>query len=633
MPPCKIETGGYMKISRFASLAAALSLMTMISASALGVNEEEIRVTGDVGTIQFENYSGPHSVIETADAITEIGRGLGRQVSKDVNSAGSFNLNGKYAIIHAIDPNETEKFDADILIINPNATVDHIRNLRRIIAGYLSAAYGYNNSDATTIATFVTVYNAVYRQKLDIFQDRYKDVVTKNLTKEKCGLSTKWNEWPGNTQIVIPLYDLNGGLSTVDTSVISDRNVVDNMREENDKGIDVRQDMVDIKEREAEQAADKAAEAAEAADKEKEKLAEQQKAQQEAEQQANATQKAADKADSSAQKASDKADRAQQNADRAQQNADNAQQKAADAQKKADANPDDAAAQAAAKKAEEDAKKAEADAKKAEEDAKKAEQDALAAQKAAEAAQAEADAAQQKAQAEAEATAAQQEKTDAAEAEVQEHQDFADQKESEAQQERTEIAKDKQALLEEALAMDEGNAIIGLKVVNETKDLSQMVKVSMADGSTLKVSPVNVVHERTILAVANPEIEDLKESSVQTSSVYYVAICGDGSASSNNAVKLCLLDSMNMEIQKESNETVANDSVLVTDGNGAYYCVIQDGSNYVVAKYNKSLQLQVKSPVAVESNTPIVISEKGIVVVAASGNIVLLDSKNLNNDF
>ena len=183
-----------MKLSRFMAAFAALSLTAMFSAAALGVDENEIRVTGDVGTIQFENYTGPHTVIETADAITEIGRGLGRQVSRSVTKEGSFNLNGKYSIIHAIDENEKGKFDADILILNPNASVDHIKNLRRIIAGYLQAAYGYNSSDATTIATFVTVYNAVYRQKLDVFQDRYKTVVTKNLTKEKCGLSTKWNE-------------------------------------------------------------------------------------------------------------------------------------------------------------------------------------------------------------------------------------------------------------------------------------------------------------------------------------------------------------------------------------------------------------------------------------------------------
>ena len=622
-----------MNIRRFMVAAAALSLTAMLSAAALGVDEDEIRVTGDVGTIQFENYTGPHTVIETVEAITEIGRGLGRQVSRSVTKEASFNLNGKYSIIHAIDENEQGKFDADILILNPNASVDHIRNLRRIIAGYLSAAYGYNSNDAMTIATFVTVYNAVYRQKLDIFQDRYKTVVTKNLTKEKCGLSTKWNEWPGKTQIVIPLNDVKGGISTVDTSVISDRNVVDNMREENDKGVDVRQEMVDIKEREAEQAAEKAEQAAEAADREKQKLAEQQKAQQQAQQKASDAQKAADKADSAAQTAQNKADSAQQKADSAKDKADNAKQKASEAQKKASENPDDAAAQAAAKKAQDEAKKAQDEAKKAQDDAKKAEQDKKKAEQDALAAQKAADEAAKKAQDEAAAAAAQKEKADAAEAIVKEHQDFADKKEAEAQSERTEIAKDKQALLEEALAVDEGNSIIGLKVVNEAKDLSQMVKVSMADGSTLKLSPVNVVHERTILAVANPEVDDQKGSSVQTSSIYYVAICGDGTASTNNAVKLCLLDSMNMEIQKESNEMVANDSVLVTDGNGSYYCVIKDGNNTVVAKYNKSLQLQVKSPVAVESNTPIVLSEKGVVVVAASGNIVLLDSRNLDSTF
>ncbi len=608
-----------MKFTRFMAAFAALSLTTMLSAAALGVDENEIRVTGDVGTIQFENYTGPHTVIETADAITEIGRGLGRQVSRSVTKEGTFNPNGKYSIIHAIDENEKGKFDADILILSPNASVDHIKNLRRIIAGYLQAAYGYNSSDATTIATFVTVYNAVYRQKLDVFQDRYKTVVTKHLTKEKCGLSTKWSEWPGKTQIVIPLNDVKGGLSTVDTSVISDRNVVDKMREENDKGIDVRQDMVDIKEREAELAADKAAEAQEKADKERQKLAEQQKAEQQAQKDANNAQKNADKADSDA-------DAAKKKADEAKKKAEEAQKKADEAKKNANTNPDDEAAQAAAKKAAEDAKKAE-------EAKKKAEQDAIAAQKAADEAQKKADEAAKKAQEEADATAAQQDKVSDAEAEVKENQDFADKKESEAQTERTEIAKDKQALLEDALAVDEGNSIIGLKVVNETKDLSQMVKVSMADGSTLKVSPVNVVHERTIFPVSSPVIEDAKESSVQTNSIYYIAICGDGSASSNNAVKLCLLDSMNMEIQKESNEMVSNDSVLVHDGNGGYYCVIKDGSSYVVAKYNKSLQLQVKSPVAVESNTPIVISDRGVVVVEASGSIVLLDSKNLDSSF
>ncbi|MBQ6566877.1 MAG: hypothetical protein IJL80_07455, partial [Treponema sp.] len=283
-----------MKLTRFMAAFAALSLTAMFSAAALGVDENEIRVTGDVGTIQFENYTGPHTVIETADAITEIGRGLGRQVSRSVSREGTFNPNGKYSIIHAVDENETGKFDADILILGANAGVDHIRNLRRIIAGYLSSAYGYSSRDADTIATFVTVYNAVYRNKLEIFQDRYKKVVTKNLTREKCGLSTKWSDWPGNTQIVIPLRDLNGGLSTVDTSVISDRNVVDNMREKDDKGVDARQNMVDIKEREAEEAADKAAAAQEQADKEKQKLAEQEKAKREAEQAADKASKDAD---------------------------------------------------------------------------------------------------------------------------------------------------------------------------------------------------------------------------------------------------------------------------------------------------------------------------------------------------
>ena len=83
--------------------------------------------------------------------------------------------------------------------------MDHIDNLRRIIAAYLESAYGYSRQDSQTLAVFVTVYNAVYRGKLDVFKQKYKTVVTKNLTANKAGLALNYAEWPGKTQIVIPL--------------------------------------------------------------------------------------------------------------------------------------------------------------------------------------------------------------------------------------------------------------------------------------------------------------------------------------------------------------------------------------------------------------------------------------------
>ena len=609
-----------MKINKIAVAFLSLCMFGLGAAAAIEVNEPELRSVGR--TVEFTNYTGPHSVIETADAITEIGRGLGRQVARNVNTSGTFGLNGKYAVIHAVDPSTKEKLDADIILINPNATVDHIRNLRRIIAGYLTAAYGYSNADATTVATFVTVYNAVYRGNLDVYKSKYKDVVTRNLNAANCGLSTTWSEWPGKSQIVIPLYDLNGGLSTVDTSVISDKNVVDNLRDQDDMGIDDRKKLVDIKEREAEDASEKAEAAAKAAEAERQKLAQQQ-------QDANKAQQDANKAQQDANKAQQDANKAQQDADKAQQDAEKARQDALKAQQDARNNPDDAAKQQAAQKAQQDAAKAQQDADKAQQDADKAKQDANKAQQDAAKAQSLADSEKAKAD-------EQQKKTDEADKKAAAQQEFADQKQEEAQRERTEIAKDQQRLLQDALAVSESNTVIGLKVVDSAKDLSQMIKVNVETGATVRVSPVSLIHRRIILPVANPAVDsgsatrNIKES-VQTEAmandIYYMAICGENA--NQGAVRLCLLDSDRMEIQKESNELVAEDSVLVNDGS-SYYCVIQDGNKWVVGKYDKSLNLQLKSTVAVEQNTPITVSPRAIVVTDSTGTIILLNPKDLS---
>ena len=638
-----------MKLKKIAAAVFSLALIAVSTASSLEVDEEEIRRTGDVGTIQFENYTGPHSVVETADAITEIGRGLGRQAKTNLAASGTYGLYGKYTVIHAVDPKTKDKFDADILVINPNATVDHIRNLRRIIAGYLSAAYGYNASDASTLATFVTVYNAVYRGKMDVFRDRYKDVVTKNLTQEKCGLSTKWSEWPGKTQIVIPLYDINGGLSTIDTSAISDKNVIDSMREKDDRGVDERKNLVDIKEREAEDAAEKAQESAKAAAKDADKLKEQQKQQNATDKNAQDAKNAADKAKQDTQNAKNAADKAKQDAqdaknaaDKAKQDAQNAKNAADKAKQDAQKNPDDKAKQQEALKKEQEAKAAQEAAAKKEQEAKaaqeakaKKEQEAKAAQEEAARKQKEAEEAERKRAEEQKKTEELKKIADDSAKKAAEEQAFANKKEAEAQQERTEIAKDIQALLDDSLTIAETNTVIGLKVVDEAKDLSQMVKISVTDGSIVRLSPVTVVHRRVIMPVSGQELSELSigsKTAITGDNTFYMAICGDKNASSNSAVKLCLLDSGNMEIQKETVEIVADNSVLVSDGTN-YYCVIQDGTKWVVGKYNKALTLLVKSPVEVEANTPITVSPKGVVVTASNGKLVLLDLNTLDKKF
>lgn len=543
-----------MKISKWL-VTGALSLTVIAAAAALTVNIDEIRSTsGEV--ISFDNYSGPHALIETADAITEIGRNLGRQVAKNVNDSATYGRGAKYSVIHAVDSSESQKLDADIFILNGTASVDHITNLRRILIGYLTTAYGYEKSDASTIATFITVYNAVYRQNLAVFKAKYKDAVVRNLTEDKCGLSTKWSEWPGNTQIVIPLYDVNGGLSTVDTSIISDSNVINSMREEDNRGVDERQNMVDIKEREASNFADQAQKAASDAAELNRQL-EQQKA-------------VSDKANEDAKKA---------------------QQTAQQAKAASDANPENEALKQRA-----------------------------------EISQAAANQAKEKADAEKQKTDEQKQAVQQAEQQAAKAQSSSDKKLSEAKKERTEIAKDQQKTLEQALADGYNrNAVVGLKLVDDDKLLTGLVKIDSTTGEILDESPVTVIRGRTII----PVMEDSNDGDEAGNITSYVAICGDNNAS-NRAVKLCLLDALTLELMAEGNEIVAEDSVLVKYGDD-FYCVIQNGNGWSVAKYDSSLKLLLKSPVSVRPDTPITVTSKGIVVTTASNQVALLNLKDLSS--
>jgi hypothetical protein len=154
---------------------------------------------------------------------------------------------------------EGTKLDADILGLAADAAVDHIRNLRLIIQGYLEGAYAYSEQDAALLAEYITIYNAVFRGNWNFFTSRYKTLVIDNLSPERAGLSTRYDEWPGRSLIVIPLQTAAAGsLSAIDTSTLTEQGVTEELRKDEDRGLPQRRDMVELKEREAEEAEQRA---------------------------------------------------------------------------------------------------------------------------------------------------------------------------------------------------------------------------------------------------------------------------------------------------------------------------------------------------------------------------------------
>ena len=244
-------------------------ILTMVAAAGHAqVNQEELQQ--NLPNVIFLNYEGPHARVDTREQIRQIGVVLGRQiaagetdmasllsgVAAERRRTHSYNLRtgvlNRYFVIHCIGGYEEGKLDADIFGIGVDAAVDHIRNLRVIIQGYLQRTYNYNERDAALLAHYITVYNAVYRGNWDYMTGRFKSIVIENLIRERAGLSIRYDEWPGRTMMLIPLGP--GGLSAVDTVAITDKQVIEEMRKDDDRGVPLRQQMVDLLEREAEQA-------------------------------------------------------------------------------------------------------------------------------------------------------------------------------------------------------------------------------------------------------------------------------------------------------------------------------------------------------------------------------------------
>jgi len=242
-------------MKRLSCIVYILFLLSALSLAALEVDRDELG-TVDAGSVEFLNYEGPHTVINTRNEIISIGRILGARLGGEF---GTFRYHEKYSVIHAVGPEDEAGIPADIFIIEKEAGVDHIRNLRRIVAGYLSAAYDYDFETAVLIAEFTTIYNAVYRRDMDMVSSKYSATVLANLEPEKMGISTRYDQWPGNTMMLIPLTGGPGRRGIVSSEEISSDEVIERLREEDDRGIEQRKGMVELREEESEAEQDRIA--------------------------------------------------------------------------------------------------------------------------------------------------------------------------------------------------------------------------------------------------------------------------------------------------------------------------------------------------------------------------------------
>jgi hypothetical protein len=256
-------------MSKFRVFGCTSCLLTLFLFPALvfsqPVDMEELNASGS-SSVDFINYGGPSARIETRAQILGIGTALGTPVNMGGAGTARYGNTNRYFVIHSVSAPEGDRLDADIFGLGVDVGVDHIRNLRFIVQGYLEAAYRYSAPDASLLAEYITIYNAVFRGNWNYFGGRYKTVVLQQLDQSKVGLSVRFDEWPGRTLMLIPLkLGRSGSLSALDTSSLTRPEVIDEMRSQDNMGLNSRKGMVDIKEREAKEAASRAAEERQAA--------------------------------------------------------------------------------------------------------------------------------------------------------------------------------------------------------------------------------------------------------------------------------------------------------------------------------------------------------------------------------
>ncbi|TFH41385.1 MAG: hypothetical protein E4G96_05595, partial [Chrysiogenales bacterium] len=99
---------------------------------------------------------------------------------------------------------------------------------------------------------------------------RYKGVVMKHVTARNAGIALRWSDWPGSTKMLIPLSEgaRDGKAGPVEPDIISDDRTIDSIRKD-DRHIEDRKKMTDLRERKLERDSRKIAEEKKKRDDEK----------------------------------------------------------------------------------------------------------------------------------------------------------------------------------------------------------------------------------------------------------------------------------------------------------------------------------------------------------------------------
>jgi flagellar biosynthesis GTPase FlhF len=189
-----------MATLKFIKRCAVLFLTLLISLNLYG--QEEPKVAEEIikgNRIQFINRTNQRALDITIQRQINAGKKLAEDVIKQ-KEGEEINIIAK----RFFDPNQ-EKYGADVIILTEKTNFGHINGIQRILLGYLQTAFQYNNKQAETLSELLVYYNANLRLNPKNIEESYSKKVLDNIDIKKAGIDRVYRNWPGKTQLLIPL--------------------------------------------------------------------------------------------------------------------------------------------------------------------------------------------------------------------------------------------------------------------------------------------------------------------------------------------------------------------------------------------------------------------------------------------
>lgn len=185
-----------MRISRSIIICLFVVGLSLTAQSKAPLGESEIKGSKK---IEFINRSLRKASDDMIQENTEIGRKLAETLAKE-NTATVDGVK-----IQRILPGADGKLGADILSLSETQSFDHVNSIARIIASYVEKSFQYKVGNAETLAQYILYYNATHRKDSKFFTKKYTEGVIAATASDKLGIDTVYKNWPGKTQIIIPI--------------------------------------------------------------------------------------------------------------------------------------------------------------------------------------------------------------------------------------------------------------------------------------------------------------------------------------------------------------------------------------------------------------------------------------------